>query len=160
MTKTTAGTLLRILSYISIALYVYGMYKGSEFSDLLSEREIDFDTYVSASAFYERFKLAMPFFFTIDFLFTIFYRKKDAEGRITLKNEIFPEFNYTDEREALVTGRAAKVSLSIIFCYTFIVLVFYGIFLHTIPGMIFATASIPIVGLLAYLVTYKLLIAK
>ncbi|MBE1554441.1 hypothetical protein [Sporosarcina limicola] len=160
MKKTTAGMILRISLFVAIALVVYGSYKTGEYSTLLSERKIDFETYQDASLFFKRFNLAIPSFSGIAMLFWFIYTKKDAEGRINVKQETFPEFNHGDEREALLTGKAAKSALAIIIIYTAVILFSYELSLYSIPFMIFATASIPIVGLLAYSISYRYYYSK
>jgi hypothetical protein len=77
-----------------------------------------------------------------------------------VKDETFPEFTYADEREALLTGRAAKIGLSILIYYSFVILLLFGLFIQNIPVLVALAVSIPIVGLLGYFISYKILISK
>lgn len=160
MQKTTAGIGLRIITFILIGLYTFSLYKLDVLSTLLMERKIDFNTYVLKTRFYDLFKLALTSIFFLNVIFMFFFTKKDAEGRISVKDETFPEFTYIDEREALLTGRAAKIGLSILIYYSFVILLLFGLFIQNIPVLIALAVSIPIVGLLGYFISYKLLISK
>ena len=77
-----------------------------------------------------------------------------------MKEMILPEFNSNDEREAVITGKAAKDALSAILIFTPIaiaamalVLTFEGEFPLMLSLLI--ASSIPIAGLIAYYFSYR-----
>ena len=79
-----------------------------------------------------------------------------------MKEMILPEFNSNDEREAVITGKAAKDALSAILIFTPIALMASGLVLiltydGKFPLMmtLLIASSIPIVGLIAYYFSYR-----
>lgn len=72
-----------------------------------------------------------------------------------------PEYDVSDERTVKNTQTAVSLAFSIILVYSFFMLGSYmfipNYFLDHIWYPLFTTASIPIVGLLVYLITYKVL---
>ncbi|MEK4714283.1 MULTISPECIES: hypothetical protein [Sporosarcina] len=77
-----------------------------------------------------------------------------------MKEMIFPEFYSNDEREAVITERAAKDALSAILLFTPIALVamalaliFEGKFRLMVSLLI--ASSIPIAGMIAYYFSYR-----
>lgn len=87
------------------------------------------------------------------------YEKSRANGRIILKEMILPEFNSDDEREAVLTGKAAKAALATIIVFS-VFLIFGFSFILTfdvnLPLLLyFAIITVPISGLIAYYFSYR-----
>jgi len=88
------------------------------------------------------------------------HRKNSPDGRFIMKEMILPEFNSNDEREAELTGKAAKDALSAILIFTPIALATMALaltFEGEFPLMLtlLIASSIPIAGLVAYYFTYR-----
>jgi len=86
--------------------------------------------------------------------------KNSPDGRFIMKEMILPEFNSNDEREAVITGKAAKNALSAILLFTPIALATMALALTSkgeFPLMLtlLIASSIPIVGLIAYYFSYR-----
>lgn len=81
-----------------------------------------------------------------------------------LKAYYTPEFDVADERAVENSQKAVSLAFSIILVYSFLVLGSYmflpNYFVDYVWYPMFTTASIPIVGLLVYLITYKALAQK
>ena len=75
-----------------------------------------------------------------------------------------PEFDVSDERAVENSRKAVSLAFSVILVYSFLVLGSYmflpNYFVDYVWYPMFTTASIPIVGLLVYLITYKALARK
>lgn len=164
MNKFPVAIIVRILLFIAIGFYVFHGFKVAEFESLLEQKSISFEKYIELRDGIRFYLLFFPLFFLIDGLYSWRKYKKRPDGRIILREFLLPEFNYDDEREAELTGKAAKASLAGLLIYTaFIslsyVLVIYSEFPAT-TYMIFATLSIPIVGLIIYYTSYRYYHAK
>lgn len=76
-----------------------------------------------------------------------------------LKAYYTPEFDVSDERAVENSQKAVSLAFSTILAYSFLVLSSYmflpNYFVDYVWFPMFTTASIPIVGLLVYLITYK-----
>ena len=164
MKKLPVAIILRIFSLIAIGFYVFHMFKLAEFYLLLDQKQISFEQYMDLKASIRGLAFLLPLFFLIDGFYSLIKMKRRKDGTINMREFLLPEFNYDDEREAELTGKAAKASLAVIFIYTIFVLLSYVLFLNTtIPVtfyMIFATVSIPIVGLITYYASYRYYFAK
>lgn len=81
-----------------------------------------------------------------------------------LKAYYTPEFDVADERTVENSQKAVSLAFSIILVYSFLVLGSYMLvpnyFIDHIWYPMFATASIPIVGLLVYLISYQVLVRR
>lgn len=156
--------ILRILSFIAVGFYVFHAFKIAEFNTLLDNQLISFEEYIALRNNIYFYLFFLPIFFLIDGTYNLFNKKKRQDGTINMREFLLPEFNHSDEREAVLTGKAAKASLAVILYYTIFVLVSYILFLYsTTPAthyMIFATVSIPIVGLVTYYSSYRYYYAK
>ncbi|WP_438311370.1 hypothetical protein [Sporosarcina sp. FA9] len=159
MNKTIIFIILRVCSFIAIAFYVLHSFKLNEFNFMIDNGEITFEKYMTLKSGINSYLYILPIFLIVDGFYNLTNKKKRIDGTIRMKEYILPEFNHSDERESVLTGKAAKAGLAIILFYTMLVLVSYVfILMSTIPiatFMIFATASIPIVGLIAYYGSYR-----
>jgi hypothetical protein len=87
------------------------------------------------------------------------YKKSRPNETIRYRDKILPEFNIKDEREAEITGYAAKNALSFILMFTPFAMVFVSyLFYYENPYSILLTfltiAALPISGLVVYYITY------
>ncbi|QUW22651.1 hypothetical protein JSQ81_03445 [Sporosarcina sp. Marseille-Q4063] len=88
------------------------------------------------------------------------YKKSRPNETIRYREKILPEFNIKDEREAEITGYAAKNALSFILMFTPFAMAFVAYLLYyEKPFSMILTfltmASIPIIGLVVYYITYR-----
>jgi hypothetical protein len=159
MRKKTLGIVLRILSIVVIAIAVYNYFRLEEYILLLDNGQISPEEYNKFINGIKIYLYTLPIFFVIDGIFNWDTKKKRRDRKISLREYAMFEFNYPDERESVLTGKSAKVALATIIYYTAIILVLF-MFLtdmfNTKPWfLIFTTASIPVVGLIAYLISYR-----
>jgi hypothetical protein len=120
--------------------------------------------------FYYDSTTSLNLYFTLSFWFILGlicfqqykFRKNSPDGRFIMKEMILPEFNSNDEREAVITGKAARDALSAILIFTPIALMASGmVLILTYDGKLpllmtlLITASIPVVGLITYYFSYR-----
>ena len=91
------------------------------------------------------------------------YKKSRPNDTIRYREKILPEFNIKDEREAVITGYAAKNALSFILIFTPIAMTLVAfLFINENPYsmlLIFLTiAAVPIIGLIVYYITSAMII--
>ena len=140
------------------------MFKFAEFDRLIENGIISFDEYVKLKDSVRPYFYILPIFFAMDGINNLLNKKKRQDGTVNMREFLLPEFNHSDEREAVLTGKSAKAALAVVLFYTVFILLSYSLFTNSqIPAttyMIFATASIPIVGLLTYYLSYRYYYAK
>ncbi|WP_391115763.1 hypothetical protein [Psychrobacillus sp. L3] len=87
-------------------------------------------------------------------------KKKHAQ----IKDYIIPEYDVQDERAVVITGKAVRYAFVFILLYIFLMLGSYKFipdyFLDYPWHHIFTTASIPVFGLIIYLLTFKYFYAR
>ena len=88
------------------------------------------------------------------------YKKSRPIETIRYREKILPEFNIKDEREAEITGYAAKNALSFILMFTPIAMMLVAfLFFYQNPFSILFTfltlAAIPVIGLVVYYISYR-----
>lgn len=86
------------------------------------------------------------------------YAKSRPDGRVILKELILPEFNSEDEREAELTGKAAKAAFSTIIIFSLFLTVLISLPIFDTASTFWtyiAITSIPISGLIAYYFSYR-----
>jgi hypothetical protein len=120
--------------------------------------------------FYYDSTTSLNLYFTLSFWFILGlicfqqykFRKNSPDGRFIMKEMILPEFNSNDEREAVITGKAARDALSAILIFTPIALMASGmVLILTYDGKLpllmtlLITSSIPVVGLITYYFSYR-----
>ena len=82
-----------------------------------------------------------------------------------MRELVIPEMNLNDdEREAEITGKSAKVAFSVIIIATFLVLAFFVLVIpylnNPLPYSVFTIAALPMIGLLTYFITYRVLYSR
>jgi len=88
------------------------------------------------------------------------YKKSRPNETIRYREKVLPEFNINDEREAEITGYAAKNALAFILMYSPFALAIVAFLLYNENPysilLIFLTiATIPVIGLIVYYFTYR-----
>ncbi|OZS78090.1 hypothetical protein CF394_07600 [Tetzosporium hominis] len=160
--KVTLTTLLRVMLYASLAVMVT-YYVTAEQSALLMVRgyEEGFDVTLGPPIYGQLFLLVT---FTLLIVNVIQLWKVRKSKTIRLEDYILPEYDVSDERARDITGRAVKYAFGAILLYSFFALGSYmyipQYFLDYMWYPFMITASIPIVGLIVYYTSYKVLLAR
>lgn len=146
MKNLTIAISLRVLLIITFSLYAFS--------------HINYSSPTSLSS--SRLYFTLSFWIVLGLIHFQQYKfiKNSPDGRFIMKEMILPEFNSNDEREAVITGKAAKDALSAILIFTPIAiatmalaLTFKGEFPLILSLLI--ASSIPIAGLIAYYFSYR-----
>ncbi|XKH49811.1 hypothetical protein LG275_09230 [Chryseomicrobium palamuruense] len=157
--KVTLTTLLRIMLYLSLATMVI-FYVTAEQRALLAIRgyEEGFTVVLGPPIFGQIFLVIV---FTLLLVNLIQLWKVRKSKTIRIEDYILPEYDVSDERAREITGRAVKYAFVAILLYSFFALGSYmyipEYFLDYMWYPIAVTASIPIVGLIVYYSSYKIL---
>lgn len=146
MMKLTIAVSLRIFTLLIICFYLF-TFQNSGFS---------------------RFLLGLnPYILTVFAILLLLmarqqhvYKKSRPDEHINYREKILPEFNINDEREAEITGRAAKTALSLILIYSpFTLVIISFLMFYQVDYLILYTfltiVSIPIGGLITYYLSYR-----
>lgn len=148
MRSLTIAISLRVLIIITFSLHMSGILYNDSTNSLSSPK----------------LYFTLSFWIVLGFICFQQYkhRKNSPDGRFIMKEMILPEFNSNDEREAEITGKAAKDALSAILVFmpialAALALVFILINDGKLPLMLtlLIASSIPIVGLMAYYFSYR-----
>jgi len=161
MMNMSLTVILRALLYASLAFMVYDFVRVQQQFELMNRGYIDgFSVYIN--------KLPGQLFivFTIILLLMnvvqLIVVKKNKQAKI--KDYILPEYDVSDERSVEVTGKAVRISFVFILVYSFFILGSYmfipNYFLDYVWYPMFSTASIPIVGLIIYLVSFRVIYSR
>lgn len=157
--------ILRILLIISFAVHMFPSVKSSQLSKMLMNNQISYEFYVENNI--HSIYYSIPFFILVllNAWFIYSNSKKRNKGRILMKEIVIPEVNLDDdERESEITGRSAKAAFSVVIVCSFLLLSIFPLattfFGELIAYSVFAVAALPIVGLLTYLITYKVLYSR
>ncbi|MER2079215.1 hypothetical protein [Psychrobacillus psychrotolerans] len=153
---------LRILLIISFALVAFMQVKATQLSEMFLNNEISFEYYKENEINTSVYGLIFVILTLINSWYTNYLSKKRNNGRILMREIVIPEMNLNDdEREAEITGKSAKAAFSVIIIATFIVLAFFALVIpyldNPLPYSVFTIAALPIIGLLTYYITYRLL---
>lgn len=153
--------ILRCLLYVSLALMVYDYVRIDMYFEMMGRGYIDgFSVYVSTwrGTLFLIIGILLAVINIIDYI--VVKKKKNAK----IKEYIISEYDVTDERAVEITGKAVRYAFVFILFYTFLLLGSYmyipNYFLDYPWYPIFTTASIPVLGLIIYLITFKYFHAK
>jgi hypothetical protein len=148
--------ILRCLLYVSLALMVYDYVRIDMYFEMMGRGYIEgFSVYISTwrGHLFGIIGIVLVVVNVIDFV--IMKKKKHAK----MKEYIISEYDVTDERAVEITGKAVRYAFVFILFYTFLLLGSYmfipNYFLDYPWYPIFTTASIPVFGLIIYLLTFK-----
>jgi len=155
---------LRILLITSFALVAFMQVKVIQLSEMFLNSKISYEYYKE-----NEINTSYGFIFIILALinswYTNYISKKRNNGRILMRELVIPEMNLNDdEREAEITGKSAKVAFSVIIIATFLVLAFFVLVIpylnNPLPYSVFTIAALPMIGLLTYFITYRVLYSR
>lgn len=159
--KTYLTVFLRIALFVSLAGMVFDDFRIQQ-KFILMERGLIEEFIVDINTWPGKvFIVSTSLFLLATIIQSIgVIRNKNAIGKAFFT----PEYDVSDERAVKNTQTAVSFAFSIILVYSFIVLGSYmfvpNYFIDYPWYPLFTTASIPIVGLLVYLITYKALECK
>ncbi|WP_339250917.1 hypothetical protein NSQ43_13275 [Sporosarcina sp. FSL W8-0480] len=156
--KMNIAVFLRIMLLISLSVMVYD-YLKIEQSFIQMERGFinEFSLYISPWP--GHFVLITTILFLVANIIQIItvWRNKNADRRSFLTFE----YDVSDERAVANTRKAVSYAFSILLVYSLLAIGSYmwipNYFVDHIWFPLFTTASIPIIGLISYLIAYKVL---
>ncbi|QFF99112.1 hypothetical protein PB01_09865 [Psychrobacillus glaciei] len=155
---------LRILLIISFAIFAFVLVKNAQLSDMFLKREISFEYYMENEVNTGLYNVVALFFATLNSWYTHYQSKKRNNGRIIMKEIVIPEMIHDDERESEITGKSAKAAFSIMFVFSFILMASFSLVPYALNNplsyAVFAIASLPIVGFIAYFIVSKVLYSR
>lgn len=149
---------LRIMLFVSLAVMVYDFLRVEQLFIQMERGYIDgFDVYIVTWPGQVMISITILFVIANIIQLVLVMKKKNANRRAFLSFE----YDVSDERTVENTRKAVSWAFSILLIYSFPIIGSYMLvpnyFLDYIWYPLFTTASIPIVGLLTYLITYKVL---
>lgn len=161
MMNMSLTVILRALLYASLAFMVYDFVRVQQQFELLSRGYIDgFSVYISNWP--GQLFIVITIILLLMNVVQLIVVKKNKQAKI--KDYILPEYDVSDERSVEVTGKAVRISFVFILVYSFFLLGSYmfipNYFLDYIWYPMFSTASIPIVGLIIYLISFRVLYSR
>ena len=165
MRNVSITIVLRILLIISFAMLAFMHVKDIQLSDMFLNDEISYEYYKENEINTSLYGLIFMILTVINSYYTQYLSKKRNNGRILMKEIVIPEMNLNDdEREAEITGKSAKAAFSVIVIATFVVLAFFALVIpyldNPLPYSVFTIATLPIIGLLTYFITYRVLYSR
>jgi len=165
MRNVSITIVLRILLIISFAMLAFMQVKDIQLSDMFLNDEISYEYYKENEINTSLYGLIFMILTVINSYYTQYLSKKRNNGRILMKEIVIPEMNLNDdEREAEITGKSAKAAFSVIVIATFVVLAFFALVIpyldNPLPYSVFTIATLPIIGLLTYFITYRVLYSR
>lgn len=152
---------LRIMLLVSTAVMVFDYLKVQQLFIQMERGFIDgFEVYISPWPGYVFLTFTALFFIAnLIQLFRVWKNKRSV-----MNSFMVPEYDVSDERAIQNTHKAVSFAFAILLTYSFLIIGSYmyipNYFVDYIWYPLFTTASIPIIGLLTYLISYKVLQAK
>ncbi|WP_042220673.1 hypothetical protein [Oceanobacillus manasiensis] len=161
--RLTFTVILRSLLFVSLAVMVYDSVRVEQKFELLGRGYIDgFSVNISNQAGIIFLVIFILFFILNVIQIVVMKRNKSKQAKV--EDYLLPEYDTSDERAVDITGRAVRFSFGFILMYTFIILGSYMFiptyFLDYVWYPMFSTASIPVFGLIVYLISFKILYAR
>lgn len=156
--KMYIAVFLRIMLFISLSVMVYDYLKIKQSFILMERGFIDeFSLYISPWPGHFVLITTILFLVANIVIVIIVWRNKNADKRSFLTFE----YDVSDERAVGNTRKAVSHAFSILLVYSIVVIGSYmwipNYFVDHIWYPLFTTSSIPIVGLISYLIVYKVL---
>ena len=153
---------LRSLFYISLAIMVYEVVRIEQQFELLGRGYIDgFSVNINNNLVGNVF-IIVTIVLAILNVIQILKSKKNKHAKI--EDFLLPEYDDCDERAVEITSKAVRFAFVFILAYSFIILGSYmfvpNYFLDYVWYPMFTTASIPLIGLIVYLVSFKVLYSR
>lgn len=158
MKNLSVMIILRILLIISFALHIFPNAKSTQLSELLWSKQISYDFYIANDVSNIYFSIPFWILALLNLWYTYYHSKKRNNGRILMKEIVIPEMNLdNDERESEITGKSAKAALSSIIVFSFILLSFFPLATNIVAFSLFSVSALPVIGLVTYFISYKIL---
>lgn len=153
--------ILRSLLYVSLAFMVYDFVRIEQQFELMSRGYTDgFSMYINNWSGKFFIVITIILFFVNVIQLIVVKKNKNAKT----KEYILPEYDVADERSVEVTGKSVRISFVFILIYSFFILGSYmfipNYFLDYVWYPMFTTASIPVIGLIVYLISFKVLYTR
>ncbi|MGF2616254.1 hypothetical protein FZC84_00550 [Rossellomorea vietnamensis] len=153
--------LLRSLLFVSLAVMVYDVVWVEQQFELLGRGYIDgFSTNVN-NLMGQIFMILTAILVILNAI-QMFSMKKKKQAKV--EDYILPEYDASDERTVEITGRAVRFAFGFVLLFSFLILGSYMFiptyFLDFVWYPMFTTASIPIAGLIVYLISFKVLYSR
>ena len=150
--------LLRSLLYAALACMVYDFVKVEQQFELMNRGYTDgFSVYINNWS--GKLFIIITIILVLLNIFQLIIVRKNKNAKI--RDYILPEYDVSDERSVEITGKSVRIAFVFILIFSFFILGSYmfipNYFLDYVWYPIFSTASIPIVGLIVYLISYKFL---
>lgn len=148
--------ILRIMLFVSLALMVFD-YLRVEQLFIQMERGIIDEIYLGVNTWPVYVFVSVVVLLIANEIIQFFQVRKNKNS--ILSAYLTAEYDVSDERAVANTHKAVSLAFVVILTYSFFMIGSYlfipNYFIDHIWFPMFTTASIPIVGLLAYLITYK-----
>ena len=149
---------LRIMLFVSLAVMVFDYLRVEQLFIQMDRGYIDgFEVHIVTWPGYIMIAVLILFLLANVIQFILVMKNKHAEKHAFLTIE----YDISDERTVENTHKAVSFAFVIILTYSFLILGSYmfvpNYFVDYIWYPLFTTASIPIVGLMTYLISYKVL---
>ncbi|QUW22650.1 hypothetical protein JSQ81_03440 [Sporosarcina sp. Marseille-Q4063] len=147
---------LRIMLFVSLAVLVFDYLRVEQ---LLIQMERGFinEIYLGVNTWTVFVFIGVVFLLIVNEIFQFFQVRKNKNS--ILSAYLTAEYDVSDERAVENTHKAVSLAFVVILSYSFFMIGSYlfipNYFIDHIWFPLFTTASIPIVGLLTYLITYK-----
>ncbi|MCA1011580.1 hypothetical protein [Halobacillus halophilus] len=153
--------ILRTLLYISLAIMVYDFVRIEQQFELLGRGYIDSFSVNVGNQVGQVF-IVITIILVIMNVFQLFVMKRNKRAKV--EDYILPEYDASDERSVEITGKAVRFAFVFILLYSFLILGSYmfvpNYFLDFVWYPMFTTASIPIIGLIVYLISFKIIYSR
>lgn len=161
MMNMSLTVLLRSLLYAALAFMVYDFVRVEQQFELMNRGYTDgFSVYINNWP--SKLFIIITIILVLLNIFQLVIVRKNKNAKI--KDYILPEYDVSDERSVEVTGKSVRIAFVFILIFSFFILGSYmfipNYFLDYVWYPMFSTASIPIVGLIVYLISYKILYSR
>ncbi|WP_255639758.1 hypothetical protein [Aquibacillus saliphilus] len=153
--------ILRSLLYVSLAVMVYEFVRVEQYFELLGRGYIDgFSVNIGNQA--GQIFVVITIILVILNVLQLLVMKKNKQAKV--EDYILPEYDASDERSVEITGKSVRFAFVFVLLYSFLILGSYmfvpNYFLDYVWYPMFTTASIPVVGLIVYLISFKVLYSR
>lgn len=153
--------IMRSLLYVSLGIMVYNSVRVEQQFELLGRGYIDGFS-VNIDNMVGHIFIGITIILVIMNVIHLLFMGKNKQAK--MEDYILPEYDASDERSVEITGKAVRFAFAFILLYSFLILGSYmfipNYFLDFVWYPMFTTASIPVVGLIFYLISFKVLYSR
>lgn len=160
--KMYMTVMLRCLLFVSLAWMVYDVVSIEQQFELMERGYTDgFTIYIWNKWPGQLFMVVTGILLLLNIIQLIAARKnKKAKA----EDYILPEYDTSDERTTEITGRAVRIAFASVLLSSFFILGSYMLvpnyFLDYVWYPMFLTAAIPVIGLVVYLLSFRILYSR